>query len=195
MTSLMIDQDRLPMAWPAHRQSEVFWSALGRAVASFGFLEWTLRRAIFALTGDHLAPTDEVELRQAMADWNDRLTKVSTSTLVALAKAFETAAQEHGRADMAYVSALVRDIKEAADVRNAICHASWNPISADSAQPLYIAAVVGGMKEPSVFETSVDVAWLNQVQRHAAALACSTMDVVTTLGLAFPGAVVEANRY
>lgn len=194
MTSLMIDQDRLPLAWPTHRQSEAFWSALGRAVASFGFLEWTLRRAIFALTGDYPAPTDESELQQAMKEWSDRLTKVTTSTLVTLAKAFEVAAQEHGRADVAYVSKLVSDIKEAADVRNAICHASWNPITADSSQPLYIAAVVNGVKEPSVFETSVDVAWLDQVQRHAAALACSTMDVVTTLGLSFPGTSAVANR-
>lgn len=194
MTNLIIDQDRLPLAWPTHRHSEAFWSALGRAVASFGFLEWTLRRAIFALTGDHPAPSEEVELQQAMTEWSDRLTKVTTSTLVTLAKAFETAAQAHGRADVAYVSELVRDIKEAAHVRNAICHASWNPITADSAQPMYIAAVVGGVKEPSVFETSVDVAWLDQVQRHAAALACSTMDVVTTLGLAFPGTGAGANR-
>jgi len=190
----MIDQDRLPAAWPTHRQSEAFWSALGRAVASFGFLEWTLRRAIFALTGDHLVPTDEDELRQAMTEWNDRLTKVSTSTIVTLANAFETAAQQHGRADVAYVSELARDIREAADVRNAICHASWNPITSESAQPLYIAAVVRGIKEPSVFETSVNLAWLDQVQRHAAALTCSTMDVVTTLGLAFPGAGAGANR-
>ena len=194
MPSRIIDQDKLPVGWPTNRQSEAFWSALGRAVASFGFLEWTLRRAIFALTGDRPAPTDEAERQQAITEWSDRLTKVTTSTLVTLAKAFETAAQEHGRADMAHVSKLVRDIKDAADVRNAICHASWNPITADCSQPLYIAAVVAGVREPSVFETSVDVAWLDQVQRHAAALACSTMDVVTTLGLAFPGTSDGARR-
>lgn len=64
---------------------------------------------------------------------------------------------------MAYVSQLARDIKDAADARNAICHASWNPITADSTHPLYVAAVVSGAKEPSVFETPVDVVWRDHV--------------------------------
>lgn len=189
--SLIIDRARLPERFPTHAQTDAFWAALGRAVASFGFLEWTLRRAIFALTGDRPAPPDEEELRRAMADWNQQLEVVATSTLVSLANAFGRAAKDHQRADMDYVSALVVDIKSAAEVRNALCHASWEQIDPDRAAPLYIAKTAGGEQGPSRFLTEVDVPWLEQAQRHAAALACATMDAVTTLGLPFPGSSMK----
>jgi hypothetical protein len=102
----LVDHDALPASFPTHRQSDAFWAALGRAVASFGFLEWSLRRAIFALSGDRPAPEDETEIRGALADWNERLTQVSTSTLGGLTKAFEEAAREHDRADATYVAEL-----------------------------------------------------------------------------------------
>ena len=45
------DCAQLPANYPTHRHGAEFWDALGRAVATFGFLEWVLGRAIFALTG------------------------------------------------------------------------------------------------------------------------------------------------
>lgn len=145
---LIIDRERLPAHYPTHRQTEEFWGALGRAVASFGFLEWTLRRAIFALTGDRPAPKDEAEIKVALADWNQRLEKAAISTLVSLARAFEGAAIEHGRANIAYVRELVTDIKSAAEVRNVLCHASWEPVSPERAKALYVAAWSRGEKGP-----------------------------------------------
>lgn len=190
----LVDQDALPATFPTHRQSDAFWAALGRAVATFGFLEWSLRRAIFALSGDRPAPEDEAELSEALADWNERLTKVSTSTLGGLTKVFEEAARNHDRADSVYVAGLVQSIGEASDIRNAICHASWERITDDSARPLYVAAKVGGVREPSIFETPVDIEWLDQVRRHTAELSCAVMNTVTTLGLPFPGSGMKKGR-
>lgn len=122
-----------------------------------------------------------------MAEWSKELEVVSTSTLVSLANAFGTAAKNHPRANVAYVTSLVADIKAAAEVRNAICHSSWERIDPGKAAPLYIARSAGGEKGPSRFHTEVDVPWLDQTQRHAAVLACDTMDAVSALGLPFPG--------
>lgn len=188
---MIVDQEALPAGWPTHRQSDAFWIALGRAVASFGFLEWTIKGAVLALTGDRLAPNDDVEIQEALSAWGKQLMRASTATLVPLTKAFEAAAAGHGRANIVYVAELVRDINAVADLRNAICHASWNPLTDESARPMYIAAVAGGVREPSVLETTIDVAWLNQLQRQVAELACSTINVVTTLGLPFPGSSLD----
>ena len=38
-----------------------------------------------------------------------------------------------------------------------------------------------------VFETAVDVAFLEQTQRHVTELACAVMNSVTHLGYKFPG--------
>lgn len=43
--------DRLPPGFPTHGHAPAFWEALGRAVATFGFLEETFAKAIFAFTG------------------------------------------------------------------------------------------------------------------------------------------------
>jgi hypothetical protein len=41
----------LPPSFPTQAHSPAFWEALGRAVATVGFLEETLGKAIFAYTG------------------------------------------------------------------------------------------------------------------------------------------------
>ena len=46
----MIDRSGLPVSYPTHAHQPEFWEALGRSVATFGFLEEVLLKAIFALT-------------------------------------------------------------------------------------------------------------------------------------------------
>ena len=50
----VVDLDRLPRDFPTHRHDAACWEGLGRAVATFGFLEEILGKAIFALTGKRL---------------------------------------------------------------------------------------------------------------------------------------------
>lgn len=46
----VVDIDKLPANFPTHRHDPAFWEALGRTVATFGFLEEVLGKAIFAFT-------------------------------------------------------------------------------------------------------------------------------------------------
>src|SRR5450756_1659984 len=63
----IVDMDRLPQQFPTHRHERAFWESLGRAVATFGFLEEVLAKAIFAFTATR--PYDEAEIEQAYAKW------------------------------------------------------------------------------------------------------------------------------
>lgn len=45
-----VDLDNLLDKFPTHRHEAAFWESLGRAVATFGFLEEILGKAIFAFT-------------------------------------------------------------------------------------------------------------------------------------------------
>jgi hypothetical protein len=46
----IIDRDRLPPLFPTHGHSPQFWEQLGRTIATYGFLEEALGKAIFAFT-------------------------------------------------------------------------------------------------------------------------------------------------
>jgi hypothetical protein len=45
-----VDLDGVPDGFPTHRHEVAFWESLGRAVATFGFLEEVLGKAIFSFT-------------------------------------------------------------------------------------------------------------------------------------------------
>jgi hypothetical protein len=46
----IVDRSRLPSGFPTHWHSSEFWETLGRTVATFGFLEQALGKAIFSFT-------------------------------------------------------------------------------------------------------------------------------------------------
>jgi len=45
----VVNRDALPKMYPTHRHEPIFWENLGRVVATFGFLEETLAKAILHL--------------------------------------------------------------------------------------------------------------------------------------------------
>ena len=59
----VIDKDRLPDRFPTHRHEAGFLEEPDRMVATFGFLEEVLGKAIFAFTGTR--PYSEEEVREA----------------------------------------------------------------------------------------------------------------------------------
>ena len=46
MKARIVDMDTLPADFPTHRHKSEFWEKLGRAVATYGFLEEVLGKAI-----------------------------------------------------------------------------------------------------------------------------------------------------
>ncbi len=87
----VVDVDGLPSQFPTHRHSGSFWEQLGRTVATFGFLEEVLGRAIFALTAT--INYEEIEIEAAFEKWFPTLERALTDPLGRLIEAYEKAAR------------------------------------------------------------------------------------------------------
>ena len=170
----------LPDGFPTHLHEAAFWEALGRVVATFGFLEETLGRAIFAFTATR--PYAESEIADAYAKWLPTLERALYDPLGKLIGSFEQAVHAHPHATITNLDELVTDLRRASEVRNVLCHGSWPPPAAlGRSVPFFVDT------KKRIFDTPVDVAYLQQVQEHAAELACEVVNTVTHMGFQFPG--------
>jgi hypothetical protein len=174
-----VDIDRLPPAYPTHRHEAAFWEALGRAVATFGFLEEVLGKAIFAFTATREIPPDQIE--EEYNKWLPALERALVDPLGGLIDSYSSAARKHQHVPP-FVDDLVQKLREAAVWRNAICHGSWQtPNDEGRSLPFYVD------KKRGVFETPINIADLEQLQRHVTELACMVVNSVTQMGYRFPG--------
>ena len=175
----IVNQARLPAGYPTHDHDPSFWEALGRAMATFGFLEEVLLKAIFALTVT--TPYEESELDAAYAAWLPRITRSLSDPLGSLIDTYGKAAREHSNARIEGVDELLADLRAACKTRNAICHGSWHaPDEVGRSIPFYVN------KQGEKFETAVDCAFLHQLQKAVAGLACEVINTVTHMGWQFP---------
>lgn len=58
----VVDASRLPLQFPTHKHPAEFWESLDRTVATFGFLEQTLGKAIFSFSAARQFPEQELEV-------------------------------------------------------------------------------------------------------------------------------------
>lgn len=176
----VIDRARLPASYPTHAHDPEFWLALGRAVGTFGFLEETLLKAIFALTAT--TPIGEKDAAAEYASWVAKITRSLSDTLSGLIDSYAKAVRLHPQAKIQDFDQLVGDLREACKLRNAICHGSWrSPDASGFSVPLYVN------KQGEVFATPINTAYLDRLQRSAAQLALSVVETVTHMGWRFPG--------
>lgn len=176
----IIDRASLPKMFPTHRHEPEFWEHLGRAIASFGFLEEVLGKAIFAFTATRRYSQDQIDA--AYDAWLPKLERALTDQLINLAESYGKATRENPDTTTENVSDLVEDIKKAAVIRNVLCHGSWRtPDSGGASTPLFVN------RKKEIFETPINVAYLRQVQVDVAELSCSVVDTVTHMGWQFPG--------
>jgi hypothetical protein len=182
MTGHIIDIGTLPEFYPTIHISSEFWEALGRTVATFGFLEEVLGKAIFAFTATRLYD-DEAVLVAEFETWNKVLERALADQLGGLIDAYQKAASEHHKKVPAdFLSTLVDSLREAAKLRNVLCHGSWRmPDEAGRSVPFFVT------KKMEMFETPIDIAFLTTTQRAVAELSCDVINTVTSLGLQFPG--------
>lgn len=176
----VVDRRGVPAQYPTHRHEPEFWEALGRCVATFGFLEETLGKAIFSFTATR--PYGEEEIEQAYAAWLPKLEHALTDQLGNLINNFAKAVRDHPMATISNLDELLEDVRKASTLRNVICHGSWRTPDANGAS---IPFFVNRQKE--VFETAIDRRFLLQLQSHAADLVCSVINTVTHMGWQFPG--------
>jgi hypothetical protein len=167
-------------SYPTHRHSPEFWEALGRAVATFGSLEETLGKAIFALTATTSYPENEIQA--AYEAWLPKLERALSDPLGKLIDTFGKSLRDHCEATISNLDYLLSDLRKASEFRNVICHGSWRlPDENSFSIPHYVN------HHQQVFLTPIDAQYLVQVQRGTAELIFSVMDCVTTMGYNFPG--------
>jgi hypothetical protein len=175
----IIDRDKLPPLFPTHWHSPQFCEQLGRTIATFGFLEEVLGKAIFAFTATRSYSRDEIEA--AYEAWLPQLERALTDQLWNLAESYGKAVRNNS-ATTTNVDELVEDIKKATIIRNVLCHGSWRRPNANGASvPFFVN------RQKQVFDTAIDIGYLTQVQAHVVELTCSVIDTVTHMGWQFPG--------
>lgn len=176
-----VNFDKLPVQFPTHLHPAEFWEALGRVVATFGFLEETLGKAIFSFTATRQYP--EMEIQAAYERWLPTLQRALSDPLGGLIDSYGKAVRENPKATISNLDDLTDHLRKASTIRNVLCHGSWNrrPDNQGRSLPFFVN------RNSEVFETPVDLAYLNQVQRHATELACAVISTVTQMGYQFPG--------
>lgn len=156
----VVDASGLPDGFPTHRHDPAFWEALGRAVATFGFLEEILGKAIFAFTATRPYNDDE-ELQQAYEAWLPKLERALTDPLGNLIDAYGKAIREQPNAALTNVDDLLADLRKASELRNVLCHGSWRSPNANGASvPLFVN------RQKLVFDTAVDRVSLSGTTKH-----------------------------
>ena len=176
----VIDGRRMPALFPTQLHEPMFWEALGRAVATFGFLEETLSKAIFAFTATKPYPEDEIEA--AFVAWVPTLERALTDQLGALIGAYEKAVRAHPKATITNLVELLADLREGAKIRNVLCHGSWRaPSPSGASVPLFVN------RAKEVFATEIDVDYLVEIRKQTVGLICAVINSVTHMGWQFPG--------
>lgn len=152
----VINTEALPPQFPKHEHDGRFWESLGRTVATFGFLEEMLAKAIFAFTATR--PYSEVEIHKAYAGWTATLEKALVNPLSNLIDVYAKAVREHPSANIQNCADLESDLRAASKTRNVLCHASWRPPNADGfSLPVFVN------RQLEVVDTQMDVAYLTGV--------------------------------
>jgi len=175
----VVNRAGLPALYPTHAHEPVFWEALGRAIATFGFLEEVLLKAIFAITAT--TPCEEDKIEAAYQAWVPTLTRSLSDTLGNLIDTYGKVVRNSGNSTIDDLDVLLEDLRKACKIRNAICHGSWSAPDSDGRSiPFYVN------KQGVIFDTPVGVSFLVLLRKSTTDLACSVIDAVTQAGWQFP---------
>jgi hypothetical protein len=176
----IVDRQNLPENFPTHLHSSEFWEALGRLVATFGFLEEALGKAIFSFTGTREIPEDQIQVE--FENWLPTLQRALNDPLGGLIDAYGKSVRNNKAATITNLDNLLEDLRKTAVLRNVLCHGSWRvPDKQGRCVPFFVD------KKNRIFDTPIDIAYLNQVRRHVVELTCEVVNTVTHMGWRFPG--------
>jgi hypothetical protein len=177
-----VNQNDLPDLFPTHEHEAAFWESLGRAVATFGFLEEVLGKAIFAFTATRAY--DENEIEQAYANWLSKLEHALIDPLGSLIDTYGRAVKDKPDAVVGNFDELLDDLRQAAQVRNILCHGSWRlPNESGASVPFFVN------RRRQIVDTAMNQKFIDQVQQHTVNLICAVINTVTQMGWQFPGSI------
>lgn len=180
LQSYVITRSALPAQFPTQAHDSVFWESLGRVVATFGFLEEVLAKAIFSFTATTPYPSEEID--DVFAQWVPKLERALSDPLGGLIDSYGKAVRDNPHATISNLDSLLDDLRDASYLRNVLCHGSWRtPDSDGRSTPFFIN------RKQECFDTAIDASFLNQVQKHCTELICTVIDTVTHMGWQFPG--------
>jgi len=172
----------LPDKFPTHGHEAAFWESLGRAVATFGFLEKILGKAIFAFTATRAYEEDEID--QAYAEWLLKLELALIDPLGNLIDTFGKAVRDNPDAVIENLDELLGDLRKASQMRNILRHASWRlPDTNGASIPFFLN------RQKKIVDTAMDRQLIDQVQQHTVNLICAVINTVTQMGWQFSGSV------
>jgi hypothetical protein len=177
----IIDFNNLPSSFPTQRHSPMFWEALGRTIATFGYLEEVLGKAIFAFTAT--IRYEETEIDDAVFDnWRLTLERALVDPLGGLIDSYGKAVRNNPEATIENLDELLDQLRAASVIRNVLCHGSWAAPDADGRSlPFFVN------RQKMVWDTSIDIPYLEQTQKAVADLSCAIINTVTHMGWQFPG--------
>jgi hypothetical protein len=182
----IVDEKNLPEDFPTHRHNGEFWEALGRTVATFGFLEEVLGKAVFSFTATRQIPEDQIQAE--FEKWLPTLERALSDPLGGLIDAYGKAVRNNKAATITNLDSLLEKLRNAATLRNVLCHGSWRgPDEQGRSVPFFVD------KKNRILETPIDIAYLRQVQQHVVELICNVMNTVTYMGWQFPGSSGPGN--
>ena len=154
MVARIVDLKALPVDFPTHCHGAVFWERLGRTVATYGFLEEILGKAIFSFTAMKRYKAAEVDA--AFEKWQPTLEGALTNPLGKLIDQYGKAVRDHPDAVADGLDVLLDRLREAARLRNVLCHGSWSAPDENGALfPQFVD------RKLNVFDTPVDCAFLD----------------------------------
>lgn len=170
-----INREALPPYFPTHHHPPELWEHLGRVIATFGFLENTLKRAITILVIKRKYPSWEA----AEADYESQISKLSgylNKPLVNLAETYGKTLHEYSKNKANKYAYLVGEIKQAAEIRNALCHAAWLPPNKE--EECKIMSFKINKEGVFVFDTKINIAYLQKVHLHIEELICDLVESI-----------------
>lgn len=175
-----VDMEGLPARYPTHRHTAEFWENLGRTIATFGFLENTLARAIFSFTSKKGVAENRSE--HGFKNWAQTLEHALFDPFGGLITSYADAVRADKNSNVVNIEKLIEDLRAVSIIRNVLCHSSWNtPDDQGRSIPFFVD------RRMNVFDEPIDVAYLHQLQRHVAELALDVINTVTQSGWQFPG--------
>jgi hypothetical protein len=175
-----VDLTKLPPLFPTHGHSPIFWENLGRTIATFGFLEEVLGKAIASFTATTLH--EESEIDAAFLKWVPTLERALTDPLGNLIDAYGKAVRNNSAATIENFEKLLDDLRKASEIRNVLCHGSWRmPDKDGKSLPFFVN------KQKMIWDAPIDTPFLVQTQQAVVELACAIVTTVTSMGWQFPG--------